>query len=122
MLSSPAPIREMFEQLVPGYDRFNRLSSLGLDTGWRRELARMFHTGARVLDIGTGTGDLAKELVVRGASVVGVDFSPKMIEAAREKLRGHHQASFEVASADELPFEPRSFDGISSAFVIRNLH
>lgn len=94
---------------------------MGLDVAWRREVAALFPRDARVLDVGTGTGDLAQNLAERGCSVVGVDFSEKMIEAARAKLRDKSNASFVLAPADELPFEPRSFEGITSAFVVRNL-
>ena len=75
---STKPIRDMFDALVPEYDRFNRLSSLGLDVLWRREVASMFPKGAYVLDVGTGTGDLAKELINHGCRVMGVDFSANM--------------------------------------------
>ena len=119
---SNKPIREMFDSLVPEYDRFNRLSSFGLDIVWRREVSEMFKSGDSVLDVGTGTGDLAKELVARGAHVIGVDFSANMLEAAREKLGKNPDVTFELAKADELPYAPRTFDGITSAFVIRNLH
>lgn len=123
MLSGVNPIRDMFNALVPEYDRFNRLSSLGLDVLWRKELAGYFKSRNHVLDVGTGTGDLSRELLTRGAeSVHGIDFSENMIEAARVKMKGEKRASFSVARADELPFEPRTFDGITSAFVIRNLH
>ncbi|MCG3203546.1 MAG: Ubiquinone/menaquinone biosynthesis C-methyltransferase UbiE [Elusimicrobia bacterium] len=112
----------MFDALVPEYDRFNRLSSLGLDVLWRREVASMFSKGSYILDVGTGTGDLAKELVSQGMDVVGVDFSSKMLDAAKEKMAGNPHVVFELAKADELQFGPRTFDGITSAFVIRNLH
>lgn len=113
----------MFDSLVPEYDQFNRLGSLGMDVGWRKELADLFKNKHRLLDVGTGTGDLAKELLKRNvATVEGVDFSPNMIEAAKKKMAQESRASFSVARADELPFEPRSFDGITSAFLIRNLH
>ncbi|MFN0118725.1 MAG: ubiquinone/menaquinone biosynthesis methyltransferase [Elusimicrobiota bacterium] len=121
-MKSSSPIREMFDALVPEYDRFNRISSLGLDQAWRRELARMFNSNSSILDVGTGTGDLAKELLSKGCSVVGVDFSEPMIEAAQKKLGSNDQIRFQVASADELPFEPKSFDGITSSFVLRNLN
>jgi demethylmenaquinone methyltransferase/2-methoxy-6-polyprenyl-1,4-benzoquinol methylase len=65
---------------------------------------------------------LAKELLSHGCQVMGVDFSTKMLNAAREKLGKNPRAMFEVARADELPYESRTFDGITSAFVIRNLH
>ena len=112
----------MFDALVPGYDRFNALSSMGLDAGWRAHVSRMFSPNAHILDIGTGTGDLAQALAIHGCQVVGVDFSANMIEAAREKLKAHKNISLEVANAENLPFEPRTFDGITSSFVIRNLN
>ena len=112
----------MFNALVPEYDRFNRLSSLGLDTSWRRSVADHFQPSHHVLDVGTGTGDLAKELNRRRVSVVGLDFSEDMVQAAREKLAGKADAQFMVGSAEHLPFAANSFDGVVSAFVVRNIH
>ncbi len=112
----------MFDALVPEYDRFNHLSSFGLDILWRREVAGMFDKGSYILDVGTGTGDLAKEIHSRGSHVMGIDFSPNMLDAAREKFGKVTGLHFEYAKADDLPYEPRTFDGITSAFVIRNLH
>lgn len=120
--ASPEPIRDMFDALVPGYDRFNLLSSLGLDAGWRSRVAGIFESGNAVLDVGTGTGDLAKVLGKVGCQVTGIDFAPKMVEAARLKLKPFSNITVQVASADDLPFEPKSFEGITSSFVIRNLH
>lgn len=122
MNQSTLGIRDMFDALVPEYDRFNRVSSLGQDVFWRRELTRHFPDKSYVLDVGTGTGDLAKEFALRGDHVIGVDFSEKMIEAAQKKMKSFSTASFHVAQANDLPFEPRTFDGVVSAFVIRNLH
>jgi demethylmenaquinone methyltransferase/2-methoxy-6-polyprenyl-1,4-benzoquinol methylase len=72
--------------------------------------------------VGTGTGDLAQDLADRGCQVTGADFSERMIQAAREKLSRRSNVRFVVAPADDLPFEPRSFDGVTSAFVVRNLY
>jgi demethylmenaquinone methyltransferase/2-methoxy-6-polyprenyl-1,4-benzoquinol methylase len=108
--------------LVPEYDWFNRVSSFGLDSQWRREVARMFNPAAIVLDVGTGTGDLAAEIARGGGHVVGVDFSERMVEAARKKLGHLSKVSFQVAEANRLPFEAHSFHGVTSAFVLRNLH
>lgn len=112
----------MFNALVPEYDLFNRLSSLGLDVQWRREAVRSFERPGHILDVGTGTGDMARELLSAGHEVMGVDFSDRMVNAARSKLDGAGRARFEVASSDQLPFDNETFDGVTSAFVIRNLH
>ncbi len=120
--STTRPIREMFDALVPEYDRFNHLSSLGLDIVWRREVVKLFKANDLILDVGTGTGDLARELATHGAHVIGVDFSVNMLAAAKEKMKNVPNVTFEMAKADELPYEPRMFDGITSSFVIRNLH
>lgn len=111
----------MFDALVPEYDLFNRISSLGLDASWRREAAGRLAPGSNVLDVGTGTGDLAEELVRRQCRVEGIDLSETMVSAARKKL-AIANASFRVASADQLPFDAGVFDGVVSAFVLRNLH
>lgn len=122
MSESAKPIRDMFDKLVPEYDRFNRISSFGLDVAWRREVARHFHKGSHILDVGTGTGDLARELLNGGMRVTGVDFSSNMIDAARRKLGQNPNADFQVSSANRMPFEPGTFEGLCSAFVVRNLH
>ncbi len=122
MGQTTAPIRDMFDGLVSGYDRFNALSSMGMDVGWRSKVSRMFSPNGHILDIGTGTGDLARSLADHGCKVIGVDFSPNMIQAAKEKMKGQKNISLQVAHAESLPYEPRTFDGITSAFLIRNLH
>jgi len=111
----------MFEALVPGYDRFNALSSLGLVSHWRKEAVRYFKAGSSVLDVGTGTGGLADRLLKRGCRVTGVDFSEGMVLAAQKRFENRSDVSFVVAGASELPFEGLSFDGLCSSFVIRNL-
>lgn len=112
----------MFDQLVPGYDQFNRIGSLGLDGSWRRELTRILKEKKCVLDVGTGTGELAFDLSQCGAQVTGVDFSEPMILRAQRKYKNLTRLKFQVAHADHLPFETHYFDGLSSAFLIRNLH
>lgn len=112
----------MFDELVPEYDRFNRLSSFGLDVLWRKKAASYFKSGFHVLDVGTGTGDLAQQIALQGCRVTGVDFSESMISAARKKSGENPQLNFAVAEANRLPFESMTFGGITSAFVLRNLH
>jgi demethylmenaquinone methyltransferase / 2-methoxy-6-polyprenyl-1,4-benzoquinol methylase len=106
----------MFSALAPDYERFNRWSSLGLDGVWRRALIRETAPAARVLDLGTGTGDLPRR--AGRAGWTGLDISFEMLAAARPAAPG---AGWVQASAENLPFSAGSFDAAVSAFVLRNL-
>ena len=72
-----AAVQTMFDRIAPRYDRLNRLISAGLDQSWRRTAldAIGVGTGDRVIDLACGTGDLAEQSALRGASVLGVDFA-----------------------------------------------
>ena len=72
--SAGPQIRTMFDRIASDYDRFNAWASLGLDQHWRRTLLRRIPKGARVLDIATGTGDVAFLAADAGHPVVGIDF------------------------------------------------
>ena len=113
----------MFGRIVPRYDLLNRLMSLGMDGSWRRAAAAAARpAGARALDLGTGTGDLALELRRQGAAhVVGADFSAEMLAAARAKATTSAQASWALADALRLPFPKGTFDCVTNAFLLRNL-
>ncbi len=117
-------VRRMFDDIAPRYDTFNRWASLGMDTGWRRAAIRRLGVpvGAAVLDIATGTGDLALASAAAGHRAVGVDFAGAMIRAAVEKRsRADLRIPFHVASADALPYPEAAFDGALSAFAMRNV-
>lgn len=115
-------IQAMFGRLTPQYDRMNRVMTAGLDGRWRRQAVRAAQPqGAQVLDLGAGTGDLAREFRAAGAaSVVGADFAAEMLQRARGKL-GPHTADWLQADALRLPFADAAFDVVASAFVLRNL-
>ncbi len=118
---SPGPsVREMFDGLASNYDRFNAWASLGLHRRWRRLLVARTPRGGRVLDLATGTGDVAFLLAGRGQVVVGVDFSEGMLMQARRKDHAN-RIQWVLSSADQLPFPERSFEAITSAFALRNL-
>ncbi len=124
---SPESIRTMFDRLAQGYDRFNRLSSLGLDALWRKKALEPIRPGMRVLDIGCGTGDLALGALARiegRGEVVGLDFSEPMLRVAEAKHRRNGPAGpirWELRGAEEIPFESTPFDAAVSGFVLRNL-
>ena len=111
--------RELFAPLGPTYDRYARLLSLRQDPRWRRFLVSRVEAGAgdRVLDVATGTGAVAAELLCqKGCSVVGLDQSPEMIAVARERLP---QVELVEASAENLPFEDASFDALTFTYLLR---
>ncbi len=116
-------IQAMFGRIVPRYDRMNRLMSFGMDVGWRRRAVRAVEpAGKRILDLGAGTGDLARELARGGAtSVCGADFTPAMLHAASRRDAGGGPFAWIAADAHHLPFADGSFDALTNAFVLRNL-
>lgn len=120
----------MFDAIAPRYDLLNRVLSLGIDRGWRRKAVRALgladREGARVLDLATGTADLAIEIADQypGASVVGVDPSANMLEIGEKKIAARDlsgRVSVSLGEAERLPFEDASFDGVTIAFGIRNV-
>jgi demethylmenaquinone methyltransferase/2-methoxy-6-polyprenyl-1,4-benzoquinol methylase len=113
-------IRSMFDRIASDYDRFNAWASLGLHQRWRKALIRRVPEGARVLDIATGTGDVAFLAARTGHAVVGLDFSERMLAHAKEKDKAG-RVRWMNGSADRLPFSDRSFGCITSAFALRNL-
>jgi demethylmenaquinone methyltransferase/2-methoxy-6-polyprenyl-1,4-benzoquinol methylase len=118
-IAPPAVVREMFDRIAPEYDRFNALASFGLHRAWRETLVRKIPSGVKVLDIATGTGDVAFSARAHGHDVVGLDFSERMIERARAKDKDG-SILWMTGSADKLPFAERSFECITSAFALRN--
>jgi demethylmenaquinone methyltransferase/2-methoxy-6-polyprenyl-1,4-benzoquinol methylase len=117
---SPALIREMFDQVSSRYDFLNHLLSLNADVLWRRSAAALCAGARRVLDVCSGTGDLALEIRRQwGAEVVGTDFSVRMLEIARRKAAG--RIHVQAGDALRLPFQDGSFDACTVAFGIRNV-
>lgn len=110
----------MFNRIAPDYDRFNSWASLGLDHRWRRELVRRIPARSHVLDLATGTGDVAFLAAAAGHSVVGLDFSEAMLDLARRKDSAQ-TIRWINGSASRLPFSDRSFGCVVSAFLLRNV-
>ncbi len=125
--SKSRPLQKMFSEVPHRYDLINRLFTLRFDERWRRRAAEecLSAGAARILDLCTGTGDLAVRIALSAgakASVFGVDFSMPMLEFARAKAaRAGADVAFSAGDAGELPFRDGSFGVIGIAFGFRNL-
>lgn len=118
MQTRAAHARELFAPLGGSYDRMGAVLSLGQDPLWRRFLvSRLPADGGRVLDVATGTGLVAAELVKRGFRVTGLDQSPEMLAAARRRFDG--RIELVEASAQSLPFPDASFDHLTFTYLLR---
>jgi demethylmenaquinone methyltransferase / 2-methoxy-6-polyprenyl-1,4-benzoquinol methylase len=113
-------VRRMFDRIAPVYDAMNRVMTAGLDQRWRRATVRQtVRPGDRVLDACCGTGDLAIAAKKAGAgNVVGVDFSPRMLDRARRKAPELEWVNGDVLA---LPFEDASFESAVVGFGVRNV-
>jgi demethylmenaquinone methyltransferase / 2-methoxy-6-polyprenyl-1,4-benzoquinol methylase len=111
---------ELFAPLGPTYERYARVLSLGQDPRWRRFLVSRIEAGPgeEVLDVATGTGAVARELLrQKGCGVVGVDQSPEMLVVAREHLPA--AVKLVEANAESLPFDDASFDALTFTYLLR---
>ena len=122
-----ADVRAMFDRISGVYDRMNQVMTAGLHHRWRARAADLadVSAGGRVLDVATGTGDLAIELadrVGKEGHVVGSDFSERMLDLAREKAATAYSSEvrFEWANAMNLPYPDDVFDAATVGFGARN--
>lgn len=119
-MSESSKVRSLFNDLSPNYDRLNRIFSLGMDVGWRRQLVAAIarQNPAKILDLACGSGDVAEMLqkALPKAQVAGLDFSRSLLTQAKE--RGLPELT--EADALKLPFADESFDAVTIAFGLRN--
>lgn len=120
-------VRDMFNNIAPTYDKLNHILSLDIDRLWRRRVVRIVRRlGAkRILDMATGTGDLAIALArkVRGSSIFAADFSSEMLAVARKKIEGQgldERITLEECNVEEIPLPDESVDAATVAFGVRN--
>jgi len=122
-------IREMFDTIAPRYDLLNRLLSLGIDRRWRAFAVRQLQIpeGGRVLDVATGTGDVALEIATRtpdSVRIVGEDLTQGMLRIGQEKIAASafaHRIFLVNAPCEAMPHPASVFDGVTIAFGIRNV-
>ncbi len=113
----------MFDRIARRYDTVNTILSIGTDVGWRRRAAREtgLREGGSALDVACGSGKLTAQLLRLAGGrgrIVGLDFSPRMLDVAR---REHPGIEFVEGDALSLPFDDGEFDASTIAFGLRNL-
>lgn len=120
-------VERMFDSIAGKYDQLNHTLSLGFDRGWRKKAIRTLKPFApkKILDIATGTGDLAIELykALKPDQIIGADISEGMMEVGRKKVTqiGYSgQIAFEWQDSLNLTYEPDTFDAVTAAFGVRN--
>ncbi|MDP8239881.1 MAG: bifunctional demethylmenaquinone methyltransferase/2-methoxy-6-polyprenyl-1,4-benzoquinol methylase UbiE [Candidatus Hatepunaea meridiana] len=120
-------VKVMFNDITPSYDILNRIISVRRDVAWRRRVVKsILPEVQRVIDIATGTGDLALEMVKKRPKieVIGVDFVPMMLSRACRKTAKagfDERVTYAIADAINLPFPDNSFDAATIAFGLRNI-
>ena len=131
-----AKVNDLFARIARRYDLINDLQSFGLHRLWKRRVANYAHVrpGDRALDLCCGTGDISFALAQRGAATTGLDFSPQMLEVAKDRSRKSEAGSqnknsaaamdnphFIEGDAQQLAFPANSFDVVTVGYGLRNL-
>ena len=125
-LNKKKQVEQMFDNISSNYDGLNRVISFGIDVKWRRKVVRMVESRSpnHILDIATGTGDLAINLSKTGAKkIIGLDISEGMLQVGRKKIdQKGLSGKIEMIQGDSeaLPFDDNTFDAITVAFGVRN--
>jgi demethylmenaquinone methyltransferase/2-methoxy-6-polyprenyl-1,4-benzoquinol methylase len=119
-------IKQIFSTVAPYVDLLSSGFSLGFDHLWRMKAVSVsgIRQGERVLDVCTGTGELALLLAQKvgpGGTVTGADFCEEMLSRAREKTKSKRNLSYILSDAKELPFPDNTFDTVTVAFGMRNI-
>lgn len=125
-LSKKEQVTQMFDTISKEYDSLNRVISFGIDIKWRKKVVSIVgkQNPDTILDIATGTGDLAINLAKTNASkIVGFDISPGMLEIGKQKIaqkKLNNKIEMVLGDSEKMPFNDNSFDAITVAFGVRN--
>ncbi|KUF42031.1 MAG: bifunctional demethylmenaquinone methyltransferase/2-methoxy-6-polyprenyl-1,4-benzoquinol methylase UbiE [Myroides sp.] len=125
-LGKKQQVEQMFDTISGNYDSLNRMISLGTDQGWRKKVLKLVseQKPSTILDIATGTGDLAILLSKTDAKqITGLDLSAGMLEVGKQKIKAlnlENRIEMVQGDSENLPFEDNTFDAITVGFGIRN--
>ncbi len=119
-------VEAMFNDIAPRYDFLNHFLSLGIDIQWRKKVRKLLapRNPQVILDVATGTGDLAIELCkLKPEKIIGLDIAANMLNIGKEKIKKkklEHIIEMQLGDSEELPFKDQSFDAVTVAFGVRN--
>jgi len=125
-LGKKEQVKQMFDKVSSNYDFLNRLLTFGIDVSWRKKVVKFVedHKAKRILDIATGTGDLAIMLAkINSEKVIGLDISEGMLAVGKKKIDQlglNEKVEMILGDSEELSFEDGSFDAITVGFGVRN--
>lgn len=126
LLGKKEQVTKMFDTISANYDGLNRVISFGIDIKWRKRVVAILKAKQprNILDIATGTGDLAINLVETGAKkIIGLDISAGMLDVGKKKINEKRLANtieMVVGDSEDLPFQENTFDAVTVAFGVRN--
>ena len=120
--SKKIQIKDMFNDISSRYDQINKMMTLNMDKNWRRIVYNlsMEDNPSNIIDIATGTGDIALCFVNDNVEVIGVDNASMMLEIANEKIKETSNVKFQLEDAENMSFEDNTFDVATVGFGVRN--
>ena len=125
-LSKKEQVAQMFDTISGNYDNLNRVISFGIDVKWRKKVLKMVAKSnpKTILDIATGTGDLAILMAqTKADTIIGLDISAGMLEVGVQKIAAknlNNTIEMVLGDSEKMPFEDNYFDAITVAFGVRN--
>ena len=125
-LGKKEQVAQMFDTISKNYDGLNRVISFGIDVKWRKKVLQLVgqKNPKRILDIATGTGDLAIMMAeLMPEKIVGLDISSGMLEVGTQKIASENLSNLiemVLGDSENIPFEDNSFDAITVSFGVRN--
>ena len=124
--SKKTQVRQMFDGISPQYDLMNRIISGGIDVKWRKNVVALLlpKKPKKILDMATGTGDLAVALAqTQATEIVGIDISEGMLDIGKKKVKKsqwHKNIKMEIGDSENIDYPADYFDAVTVAFGVRN--